>query len=252
MCYYNMTEIYLTDNIIIYQGKYHCENNKDRKLINDKNWHKKLNDIGWQKLDKTWIMRLNSHSKIKGNSKWGLLDCDTNGDCFYSVIAEAYNYYNKNIDQADLVDVMDIRKKISTKFTDDNFEYIMNVYKIEESENEFYHKWNIYDIKTPQDLQKELIKSGHNYWADHIIIQLFQEVFELNIIILKQSNMKKHSKIYSLGDELDPTRKTIILYYINQMHFKLIGYFNNNAIHTIFNYDELPEEIIKIYQIDCR
>ena len=64
--------------------------------------------------------------------------------------------------------------------------------------------------------------------------------------------MKKHSKIYSLGDELDPTRKTIILYYINQMHFKLIGYFNNNAIHTIFNYDELPEEIIKIYQIDCR
>ena len=47
----------------------------------------------------------------------------------------------------------------------------------------------------------ELIKSGHNYWADHIVIQLFQEAFQLNIIILKHSNTKKHSKIYRMGQK---------------------------------------------------
>ena len=247
-----MTDIYLTDKIIINQGKYYYKNDKDRKLINDKNWHTILSDTGWHKLDKSWIMRLNTFSKTKGNSKWGLLDCDNNGDCFYSVIAEAFNYYHKNIEKHEVLDVIDIRKKIATKFTCENFDYIMNVYKIEESLNEFYHKWDINDIKTHDDLRKEIIKSGHNYWADHIVIQLFQDAFKLNIIILKQSNVKKNSKIYSLGNVLDSEKKTIILYYIDQMHFKLIGYFNNNAIHTIFTYDKLPEEIIKIYQKDCR
>jgi hypothetical protein len=249
-----MTDIYLTDKIIINQGKYYYENenNKDRKLINNKNWHRILLDTGWHKLDKTWIMRLNTFATGSGNSKWGLLDCDNNGDCFYSVVAEAFNYYYKNIEKNDLMDVIDIRKKISSGFSKENFDYIMNVYKIEESLNEFYHKWNISDIKTPDDLKKELIKSGDNYWADHIIIQLFQEVFQLNIIILKQSEVKKYTTIYSLGNELDSEKKTIILYYVDQLHFKLIGYFDDNAIHTIFTYDKLPEEIIKIYQIDCR
>jgi hypothetical protein len=247
-----MTDIYLTDKIIINDGKYYDKDVCNKNLINDKNWHKKLSDVGWQKLDKSWIMRLNSLSKNKGNSKWGLLDCDINGDCFYSVIAEGFNYYYKNIENHEMMDAIDVRKKIAEKFTEDNFEYIMNVYKIEDELNEFYHKWNIQDVKTYENLRMELIKSGHNYWADHIVIQLFQEAFQLNIIILKHSNTKKHSKIYSLGNELDSNKKTIILYYIDQLHFKLIGYFDNNAIHTIFDYYKLPKEIIKVYQLDCR
>lgn len=50
-----------------------------------------------------------------------LLDCDNNGDCFYSVIAEAFNYYYKNIEKHDQMDVIDIRKKIASKFTKENF-----------------------------------------------------------------------------------------------------------------------------------
>lgn len=246
-----MTDIYLTDNIIINKGKYYYDD-KNRKLITNKNWHKILSDVGWVKLDKSWIMRLNSMSNHKGNSKWGILDVIPDGDCFYSVVAEAYNYYYKNIESPELLDSLDIRKEISLKITNDNFEDIMNIYKIEKSVNEFYHKWNIDDIKSAEDLKKELEKSGHNYWADHIIIQLFQEKFNLNIIILKQSNLKKNTKIYSLGDELNKNRKTLILYYIDQIHFKLIGYYNENSLYTIFDYKDLPEELIKIYQIDCR
>ena len=250
--YYSMIDIYLTDKIIINEGKYYFENNKHRRLISDKDWHKKLDDIGWQKLDKSWIIRLNTLSKFKRNSKWGLLDCDTNGDCFYSVIAEAFNYYYRNIENHEMIHSIDVRRKISERFTKENFDYIMNIYKIENEMNEFYHKWNIENIKTCEDLKKELIKPGHNYWADHIIIQLFQEAFQVNIIILKNSNLKKNSKVYSLGNELESNKKTIILSYIDQMHFKLIGYFNNNAIHTIFDYDKLPQEIIKVYHLDCR
>ena len=247
-----MTDIYLTDKIIINSKKYYYEDKNKRKLINDKNWHKILNEIGWIKLDKSWIIRLNSMTNNKGNSKWGVLDVIPNGDCFYSVIAEAYNYYHKNIESPEILDSNDIRKQISTKITDKNFDYIMNIYKIEKSVNEFYHKWDINNIKSVDDLKKELEKSGHNYWADHIIIQLFQEKFNLNIIILNQSYLKKTTKIYSLGNELDKHKKTIILYYIDQTHFKLIGYYNNNTLHTIFDYNEIPDEIIKIYQIDCR
>lgn len=247
-----MVDIYLTDKIIINSNKYYYDENNERKIINNKNWHKILSDIGWIKLDKSWIIRLNHMSNEKGNSKWGVLDVIPDGDCFYSVIAEAYNYYYKTIESPVILDSSDIRKEISLQITEKNFEHIMNIYKIEKSMNEFYHKWNIEDIKSFKDLREELKKTGHNYWADHIIIQLFQEKYNMNIIILNQSNLKKNTKIYSLGNELNKEKKTIIMYYIDQIHFKLIGYFNNNSIHTIFNYNELPNEIVKIYELDCR
>ena len=124
-----MTDIYLTDKIIINQGKYYYENenNKDRKLINNKNWHRILLDTGWHKLDKTWIMRLNTFATGSGNSKWGLLDCDNNGDCFYSVVAEAFNYYYKNIEKDDLMDVIDIRKKIGYVVSPHDLKEIPNI-----------------------------------------------------------------------------------------------------------------------------
>ena len=51
-------------------------------------------------------------------------------------------------------------------------------------------------------------------------------------------------KIISLFQDLK-YEKTIILYYIENIHFKLIGYFDK-YMKTIFNKNDLPNEIIRI------
>lgn len=243
-----MTEYYLSENIYIYQGKYF----KNHTLINNKNWHSILSSIGWIKLDKSWIIRFNNLNKpkYKSNSCWGVFDTDNNGDCFFSCIAEAFNNNNKLLDNEKILDSLFIRTEISKEITESNFKEIMNIYEIEDLCNEFKHSWKINDIKNYKDLRKELVTLGHNYWADHIIIQLFQKKFNINLIILNKSHNKKHTKLYPLLADLKRDVSTIILYYINQCHFKLIGYFNNNRMETIFDYENLPLEILKVYDID--
>ena len=97
-----------------------------------------------------------------------------------------------------------------------------------------------------------MIIEGNNYWADFLIIELFKDEFNMNLIILNDYNNNNKCELYSIGDNLDKTKDTIIIYYEDQTHFQLIGYFINNQMKTIFKYDEIPEEIIKIYLIDCR
>ena len=128
----------------------------------------------------------------------------------------------------------------------------MNVYKIEKELSEFRHSWDINLVKNYEDLKNELIKEGNNYWADFLIIELFKNEFNINLIILNDYNNNNKCELYSIGDNLDKLKDTIIIYYQDQIHFQLIGYFINNQIKTIFKYYEIPEEIIKIYSIDCR
>ena len=45
--------------------------------------------------------------------------------------------------------------------------------------------------------------------------------------------------------------KTIILYYLDKLHFQLIGYFNNNKMTTVFSREHIPEELLSIYMSDC-
>ena len=246
-------EIYLTDEIIIYEGKYYKKKINNKNLITIKNWQKHLSDCGWLKLELAWVRRLNKYSTIKNKTScWGILDCESNGDCFYSVISEALNYHNRNIENLIHYDSIDIRKKISNQINKDNFEEIMNVYKIEKELSEFKHSWDINLVKNYKDLRNELIKEGNNYWADFLIIELFKNEFNMNLIILNDYNNNNKCELYSIGDNLDKLKETIIIYYQDQTHFQLIGYFINNQIKKIFKYDEIPEEIIKIYTIDCR
>ena len=43
-----------------------------------------------------------------------------------------------------------------------------------------------------------------------------------------------------------------MLYYIEDIHFQLVGYFNinNGKIMTLFSFEELPNEIKEIYKND--
>ena len=90
---------------------------------------------------------------------------------------------------------------------------------------------------------------GNSFWGDHIFIQLLSEALKLNFIILNEENEYDtvEYNIQRTFTTLDTKRRTIILSYYSNIHYQLIGYFNGQRMQTVFNYEELPEEILKVY-----
>ena len=46
--------------------------------------------------------------------------------------------------------------------------------------------------------------------------------------------------------EYNPSLKTVILLYENEIHFRLIGYFRENKMITYFTENDIPKEILKL------
>lgn len=249
---------YITDSIFILNNKTYYENSDEKKIkLNNSNWFKYLQDYGWEKMCRGWKRRLKENNK---NSCFGVLECGSDGDCLFHVIAEALNseYMYTNNFNTEQHDVASLRKLTSKQITDDNFSYILNNYVIEKACGEFNGEWNPDDITNKEELQLEIMKCGNNFWGDHILLQLLQNILNINVIILKSDNYcnseddNERYMIHSLCDVLDTTRKTIIIYYFEEFHFQLVGYFNGNVMKTIFEYHEIPQIIVNIYNLDTR
>ena len=87
-----MNEYYYTDNLRLKDDKMEYKQNDIFIPIKKHNWHHILSEYGWQKIHKPWITKLNQLSKVKErNSLYGVLDCDSDGDCFFHCIANALN-----------------------------------------------------------------------------------------------------------------------------------------------------------------
>ncbi len=242
-------EIYLTPNLYVKKKITYYMNDDKNKLekVTKNNWHKYLVEYGWEKLDYGWIRRLNKHCQNKNkNSCWGVLDCGGDGDCLFHVIAEAINE----------PDMQSIRELAANEITDNNFEMIIESYRLSYDVNEFICDWDPYEIKSKKELREELKKPGHSYWGDHIVIQLLEKALKINFIVLnteneeiKKGTLKERFNIHSLGSDINLSRKTIILYYMDSIHFKLVGYFNKTYMQTVF--DNIPVELWTIYREDC-
>ena len=203
-----------------------------------------------------WKRRLKENNK---NSCFGVLECGSDGDCLFHVIAEAINseyIYNLNTQQHD---VLSLRKLVSQEINDNNFSFILNNYVIEKECSEFDGEWNPDDIKSKRRLKIRNRKmQGNNFWGDHILLQLLQKALNINVIILKSDNYCNSINdddrfvIHSLCDILHQDRKTIIIYYFEEFHFQLVGYFDGNIMKTLFSYDEIPPIVMSIYNLDTR
>ncbi len=240
-------EVYLTPNLFVKDKKTYYMNDEKNKLekVNKNNWHKYLSEYGWEKLDHGWIRRLNRHSQIKNkNSCWGVLDCGGNGDCLFHVVAEAIQE----------PDMQSIRELAANQIIDDNFETIIETYRSLYDIEEFPCNWNPHDIKTKEELREKLKEPGHSYWGDHIVIQLLEKALDINFIVLNTENeekgtLKERFNIHSLGNDIDLKRRTILLYYIDSVHFRLVGYFDKTCMTTLF--EKIPIELWAIYLDDC-
>ena len=54
---------------------------------------------------------------------------------------------------------------------------------------------------------------------------------------------------YRMLDKYDGDKNTIVLLYINEIHFQLIGHFSENKMNVIFNRSNIPEELLSMVEI---
>ncbi len=236
-----MTEIYITDEIIIKDNKlYHND-----IIIKNHNWHNKLKDIGWTKLHKKMIHTLNIYNdnKYKSNSLFGSLECGDDGDCLFHCISHALNSSYESI-----YDASDIREIVANSVTLEQFNEIISIYRSMKDVNDFNESWNPYDISDIDSFRNEIKKEGHSYWGDFILLELLMKALSINILIFIHDDLNNIYDKYNLPYEYDPSKKTIILLYENNLHFKLIGHFNNTMV-TLFTYKTLPIEVKRYYNV---
>ena len=252
-----MNNFYITHNIFIKEKKYFFENEKDNTIIklNKKNWFKYLTEYGWERLCINWRKRLKETNK----SCFGILDCGSNGDCLFHVLSDALNSKFILNNNEPLYDYENLRLIASKEINSDNFELILNSYKLEKELNEFNGDWDPDSINSIEDLQRQITTCGDNFWGDHILLQLLQKKLEFNVIILNSDNysnsdnIEDRFKIMPIASlNLDNYKYTIIIYYLEEIHFQLIGYFDGNKMITLFEKNELPPIILDIYNNDCR
>jgi len=225
-----MNKYYLTENIYVENNKYYYND----KLVNNNNWHIFLSEIGWEKLPVSFIKILNKLSDIKlKNSPYGVIDCGDDGNCLYSCIASAFNFNNNNLN----LNAQSIRDTIADNLTEDYYNNIISIYRCLKECDDFDEEWDPCNINTLDDFKNIIKNSKNEYWADHICIQLIEQFFNINIIII--DNCKLYNKA---SDNI--SKNNIILNYVNSNHFQLIGKFKDNNMITIFN--NIPVEIIKL------
>ena len=104
-----------------------------------------------------------------------------------------------------------------------------------------------YAIESKEEL-RSVITDGSDFWGDHILLQLLQKKLEVNIIILnsdnniESQNIDERFTIHPIAShDLSKYEKTTVIYYLDQFHFQLIGYFNGNRMVSIFKTDEIPK-----------
>lgn len=255
---------YLTDKLLIKGGKAYKLNLKDKLIkINERSWLKWLGEYGWEKLDNGWVRRMNRSLDKEERSKfcrWGVLDCGSNGDCLFETVAEAFNqsnYFDPEEDVSDIKLATEIRAEAADQIDDDNFDLIIESYKTACETGEFYEAWDPYDIETPKELRAALRTSGNTQWGDYIMLQLIQKALNINFIILNSENyggksLKDRFTIHSCGLGLDPSKRTVILYYLDGIHFQLVGYFKDDHLITLFEYEQIPKELMAMYREDTR
>ena len=235
--YYISDDIFFDFELGFFYKEIESQNELLIKKITNSNFKAEFRDYGWDDLDFLWNIEL--------GDKFMLLDCGSHGDCLFHCIAEALNLNNickKNPDVSNLYDVESLRKLASEEINDNNFELILQTYKIEKDAGEFQGDWNPDNISTKEQFRIELIKPGNNFWGDHIIIQLLSQKLKKNIIVL---NSDEDFESLSLNKiETCGSKGNIILYFENNCHFKLVGKFNGKKINTVFN--TIPNNLLNL------
>ena len=261
-------KIYLTSSVFYYNNKMYFEeddsednsantgNTLKYTKITLRNWLKYLDEYGWEEINDGWKKRLG----YKNSCNYGLIDCGGGGNCLFHCIAQSLNKpYEPD---AELYDYQDIRNIAAEQINQDNLDIILINYRALKEVGDFDGYWDPNDIESVEELQEVIRESGDSFWGDHIIIQLLQEALDMNIIILNcdkdyylsdysDASLKERFNVHPLAHNINKHPKSILLSYIDELHFLLVGYFDKGKIQTLFKTKKLPKNFMKIYNEDC-
>ena len=244
---------YLTDSIYIEDSMMYRLNKKKSIKINKNNWHHILKEYGWTKIPLPWIKKLNKlSSSVLKNSGYGVLDCDSDGNCFFHCIANALNEKKReenNLKKYEELDSDNIRSLIADSINHEIYNTLITYYKIMKDADDFEEEWDPYDITDIDHFKRQLKKSGHNYWGDYLLLNFIINILQINIFILNSDNLNDNYTIYNTLNEYNEHYDTIYLLYEDRCHFKLVGYFNGDRMISYFNNETIPEELLKLYNI---
>ena len=235
--------VYFTEDLVFDPQKKQFSTS-DTIKINHRNWLSHFDNYGYSSIDDVWESRLG-----KNFSKIGIMECGSEGDCLFYAIAEALNFENmKSMSNSDIYTVDSLREIAAEQITSENFPLIIESYKLEADSFDFNGDWDPNDIQTPEDLRTELIIPGNNYWGDIIVLQLLQQALGINFIILRSDE----ALLYPTATENSNYDKSIILYYENNIHFKLVGVFQSNNLFTVQKTRKLPKFIRDVIDEDTK
>ena len=244
-----MNQNYISDNIFIKDNKlYEQHSNKDI-LINKNNWHKILSQLGWEKIPLSWIKILNKYNNKKyKNSQFGILDCGSDGDCFFHCIAYALNTFEINKKEPIIYNAQDLRQLLANSISKEIFNEIISIYKILKDSNDLDEMWDPYNI-TDKEYRNMITNNCDIFWSDHILISMIIKLLNINIIILNSNEYTKSHNLYNTMTDYNSQKNTIILLYENNIHFKLIGHFKDNNMISLFDNRNIPSEIYKLIML---
>jgi len=242
--------IYLTDTIILKKDKLYYKDTKNKlKEVKTHNWHHILSNCGWSKINKRWVTILNKESFTKQrNSLYGILDCESDGNCFFHCIANALNE-KELLTSENYYDQNDIRHIIADSITEEKYKELLQFYKIMKDADDFDEEWNPYEIESIEDFKNEITKSGHNYWGDWLLLDILCKELQINIFILNTDTINNQYNLYNTMIEYQSNFSSIFLSYEDLSHFQLIGYFNGDKIISYFTEKQIPIELKKICKI---
>jgi len=244
-------DYYLTENIIIKDDQmYHINRDKSNK-ITTKNWHNYLNEYGWSKIPLPWIKQLNKLSIKQSknrNSCFGVLDCESDGNCFFHCISNALNENNRLSEDYEEVNYKDIRNLIASSIDEETYKTVMTYYKIMKEADDFDEEWDPHEINNIEEFRDQLKESGNNYWCDHILLSIIIKILDLNIFILNSNEITKDYTIYNTLIDFNPNYDSVFLLYEDSCHFKLIGHYDGNKMNSYFK-DNIPIELLKLYKL---
>ena len=243
-------EYYLTDTVFLKGDTMYHETDKGVKEVKKHNWHHVLAEYGWTKMPKKWILILNkvveNPSLREKNSLYGVLDCEHDGDCFFHCIA---NSLNERDEYAQMYDSGDIRTMIGDSLTQETFDTLIGYYRAMTDASDFDEEWDPHQITSLTQFREILVAGGHDYWGDHLILNLLVQCLQTNILILNSNDYTDNYTVYNTMNDYDESKDTICLLYENEMHFQLIGHFDGSRMVSYFRAGTLPHEMCRIHCI---
>jgi hypothetical protein len=129
----------------------------------------------------------------------------------------------------------------------------LGIYKALFDNGDFDGEWNPHDINNIEELRKVFKTTGDKFWGDHICLGLLQKALNINFILMKTDfgiETDDSRYFYPICEDIYENESYIILYYTDEIHFQLVGYFDENLMKTVISYENLPINFVEMYKRD--